>query len=75
MAVTGPSTTPNSSQLPSGTSSSPAIETAASPGTTNTYPAKMPTPMAPAIRARPVGPITGPAVRAMGEASTTCTST
>ena len=74
-AVAGPITIPYSSQVPSGTPSKPAMEIAARPGMTNTYPAKMPAPRADAISGSPLRLMYGAAERATGEASTTCTST
>jgi hypothetical protein len=75
IAVTGPITIPKSSHLPRGTPSKPAMEIAARPGMTNTYPAKMPAPRAEAIIGSPLRSMYGAAERATGEASTTCTST
>ena len=75
IAVSGPRTMPYRIQVPSGMPISPAIETAARPGTTNTYPEKIPVPSAPAMSGSPRRPICGPAERTTGEASTTWTST
>ena len=74
-AVGGPIKVPYISIVPSGTSSNPAIATVPKPGTTNTYPTRMPAVSVPPIIASPLRPIRGAADRAIGDESTSWTST